>query len=331
MEKKRKDQEIGLIDFGITKELTKRTIMVIGVGGCGCYIASRMCAEHPDDVSYLLCETDYRAFVYSTVNDRILMGDRKVGMQCNIEKGKRIALDSLDRIQRMIPKGIKMVFILAGLGGGNGSGAAPVIAEITRKIGLLTIGLVTTPLLFESETVQLNERKGLNDLRVTTDALISVNNDYIWSLDGKLSKEDAFNIADNILIRTIMTIVVFNNSHPQHGINIDFNDVMFVLKNGGESVVVWGKAKGENRVKEAINEALSSPFLYKKELYTAKRMLLHTSTSSMFPLEIRETEELTKFTKGLHPQVNIIWGTSINESLGSYFQVTILASGLEKE
>ena len=331
MKEKRKEQVLELIDFGLTKEMTKRTILVIGVGGCGCYIASRMCAEHPDDVSYLLCESDYRAFVYSPVKDQLLLKDNNFGTHCDIERGKKMAQEASDKIQHLINEGTKMVFVLAGLGGGTGSGSSPVISGITRKMGILTIGIVTTPLLFENEAVLLCENKGLNDLRKTTDALISVSNDYIWSLDGKLSEDQAFDMADEILIKSMMTIVDLINSRSQEGINIDFNDVMFVLKDGGDSVVISGKAEGEKRVMEAIKEALSSPLLYNKALRTAKRILLHTSTSSQFPLEIRETEELTSFTKSLHPQVNIIWGSSTNESLERDVQVIIIASGLDKE
>ena len=331
MKKKNKNQVFELIDFGATKELTKRTIMVIGVGGCGCYIASQMCAEHPDDVSYLLCESDYRTFVYSPVNDRLLMGDRRVGTYCNIEEGRMIAQSTIDKIQRMMTDGIKMVFIIAGMGGGTGSGSAPVIAEMTRRIGLLTVGVITTPFLFEKEIILSNENKGLNELRKNTDALISISNDHVWSVNDKLTEEDAMNLADGILIRAMMIIVDLIGSGSHEGINIDFNDVMYVLKNGGETVVLCGKAEGDNRVMQAINVALDSPVLYNKVLHSAKHMLLHTSTSSISPLEIRETEELTKFTKSLHPQVSIIWGTSTNESLGKNVQVIILVSGLDKE
>lgn len=238
-----------------------------------------------------------------------------------------------ESLKNILSDGTKMVFITASMGGGTGTGSAPVIAKMAKDLGLLTIGVVTIPFFFEKKQKIIKALKGVDEMRKHVDALLIINNERLCDVyaDSDISLHEAFERADNILKDAVKGISELITVHSEGSINLDFRDVEATMKDGGGAIMAMGRAGGEHRVEKAIIDALNSPLLYGNDIGKAKRILFNLYASSEHPIIVREMLEIDDFFDQLDPNINVIWGTSTDDSLGEDAKVTILATGLEDE
>jgi len=328
MEKRDND----LLDFMYPIEDSMQSIIkVIGVGGGGCNAVRNMYNEGVEGVSYAVCNTDSQSLSKSPVPVKILLGESGLGAGANPDVGKKEAESNVADIEKLLSDGTKMVFITAGMGGGTGTGAAPVIAGIAKKMGLLTVGVVTIPFYFEKKRKIIKALKGVEELRKNVDALLIVNNERLCDVyaDSDISIKEAFQRADNILKDAVKGISELITVHSDGSINLDFRDVETTMKNGGGAIMAMGRACGQNRVEKAIVNALDSPLLYGNDIGKAKRILFNIYASEEHPIVVREMQEIDDFFDQLDPNIEVIWGTSADDTLGEDAKVTILATGLE--
>jgi cell division protein FtsZ len=229
--------------------------------------------------------------------------------------------------------GTKMVFITASMGGGTGTGSAPVVAQIAKELGLLTVGVVTIPFYFERKPKIIQALKGVDEMRKYVDAMLIINNERLCDVysDSEISLKEAFGRADNILKDAVKGISELITIHSEGSINLDFRDVEATMKNGGGAIMAMGRASGSHRVEKAIIDALNSPLLYGNDIGKAKRILFNIYASEEHPIIVREMQEIDDFFDQLDPNISVIWGTSTDESLGEDAKVTILATGLEDD
>ena len=227
--------------------------------------------------------------------------------------------------------GTKMVFVTAGMGGGTGTGAAPVVAGVAKNMGLLTIGVVTIPFYFEKKRKIIKALKGVEEMRKNVDALLIVNNERLCDVysDAEIPLKEAFFRADNILMDAVKGISELITLPSDGGIKSDFRDVETTMKNGGGAIMAMGRASGEHRVERAILNALDSPLLYGNDIGKAKRILFNIYASDEYPIFVRELQEIDDFFDQLDPNIEVIWGTATDDSLGEDAKVTILATGME--
>ena len=235
-------------------------------------------------------------------------------------------------VRNMYNEGVEGVSY-AGMGGGTGTGAAPVVAGVAKKMGLLTVGVVTIPFYFEKKRKIIKALKGVEELRKNVDALLIVNNERLCDVysDSDLSVKEAFQRADNILMDAVKGISELIVMPSDGGIKSDFRDVETTMKNGGGAIMAMGRASGEHRVEKAIVDALDSPLLYGNDIGRAKRILFNIYASDEHPIYVRELQEIDDFFDQLDPNIDVIWGTATDDSLGEDAKVTILATGLEDE
>jgi cell division protein FtsZ len=221
----------------------------------------------------------------------------------------------------------------SGMGGGAGTGAAPVVAGIAKEMGLLTVGVVTIPFYFEKKKKIIKALKGVDELRKNVDAMLIVNNERLCDVyaDSELSVKEAFQRADNVLMDAVKGISELITLPSDGGIKSDFKDVETTMKNGGGSIMAMGRASGEHRVEKAILNALDSPLLYGNDIGKAKRILFNIYASDEHAIMVKELQEIDDFFDQLDPQIDVIWGTATDDSLGEDAKVTILATGLEDE
>ena len=226
-----------------------------------------------------------------------------------------------------------MVFVTAGMGGGTGTGAAPLVAGIAKEMGLLTVGVVTIPFYFEKKKKIIKALKGVDEMRRNVDALLIVNNERLCDIyaDSELSVKEAFKRADNILMDAVKGISELITLPSDGGIKSDFKDVETTMKNGGGAIMAMGRASGEHRVEKAILNALDSPLLYGNDIGKAKRILFNIYSSDEHSIFVRELQEIDDFFDQLDPNIDVIWGTATDDSLGEDAKVTILATGLEDD
>jgi cell division protein FtsZ len=219
------------------------------------------------------------------------------------------------------------------MGGGTGTGAAPVVAGVAKQMGLLTVGVVTIPFNFEKKRKIIKALKGVDELRKNVDALLIVNNERLCDVyaDSDLSVKDAFKRADNILMDAVKGISELITMPSDGGIKSDFRDVETTMKNGGGAIMAMGRASGEHRVERAILDALDSPLLYGNDIGKAKRILFNIYSSDEHPIFVRELQEIDDFFDQLDPNIDVIWGTATDDSLGEDAKVTILATGMEND
>jgi cell division protein FtsZ len=224
-----------------------------------------------------------------------------------------------------------MVFVTAGMGGGTGTGAAPVVAGVAKNMGLLTIGVVTIPFYFEKKRKIIKALKGVEEMRKNVDALLIVNNERLCDVysDAEIPLKEAFFRADNILMDAVKGISELITLPSDGGIKSDFRDVETTMKNGGGAIMAMGRASGEHRVERAILNALDSPLLYGNDIGKAKRILFNIYASDEYPIFVRELQEIDDFFDQLDPNIEVIWGTATDDSLGEDAKVTILATGME--
>ena len=305
-------------------------IKVVGVGGGGCNAVRNMYLDKVGGVTYAVMNTDSQSLSRSPVPYKIQLG-AGLGAGGNPEEGKRECEGSAEDIRKLLSDGTKMVFVTAGMGGGTGTGAAPLVAGIAKEMGLLTVGVVTIPFYFEKKKKIIKALKGVDEMRRNVDALLIVNNERLCDIyaDSELSVKEAFKRADNILMDAVKGISITLPSDG--GIKSDFKDVETTMKNGGGAIMAMGRASGEHRVEKAILNALDSPLLYGNDIGKAKRILFNIYSSDEHSIFVRELQEIDDFFDQLDPNIDVIWGTATDDSLGEDAKVTILATGLEDD
>ena len=322
-----------LLDFGSVKDTMQGIIKVVGVGGGGCNAVRNMYNEGVEGVTYAVCNTDSQSLSRSPVPVKLMLGTSGLGAGANPETGKTEAEGNIEDIRKLLDDGTKMVFVTAGMGGGTGTGAAPVVAGVAKEMGLLTVGVVTIPFFFEKKRKIVKALKGVEELRKNVDALLIVNNERLCDVyaDSELSVKDAFQRADHILMDAVKGISELIVMPSDGGIKSDFRDVETTMKDGGGAIMAMGRASGEHRVEKAILDALDSPLLYGNDIGRAKRILFNIYASNDHPIFVRELQEIDDFFDQLDPNIDVIWGTATDDSLGEDAKVTILATGLEDE
>ena len=314
------------------KDTMQGIIKVIGVGGGGCNAVRNMYNEGVEGVTYAACNTDSQSLKGSPVPVKVLMGEG-LGAGGNPEIGKSEAEKSSDSLREIMNDGTKMVFVTASMGGGTGTGSAPVVAQMAKEMGLLTVGVVTIPFYFERKPKIIQALKGVDELRKYVDAMLIINNERLCDVysDSEISLKEAFGRADNILKDAVKGISELITVHSEGSINLDFRDVEATMKDGGGAIMAMGRASGDHRVEKAILSALDSPLLYGNDIGKAKRILFNIYASDEHPIFVREMQEIDDFFDQLDPNISVIWGTSTDNSLGEDAKVTILATGLEDD
>ena len=306
----------------------KIIIKAIGVGGGGNNAVNHMYREGINNVSFVNINTDRQALLHSVVPNILEIGDGLGGGNVP-EKAHDFAEQSADEIAALFDDGTKMVFITAGMGGGTGTGAAPVVARIAKERGLLTIGIVTIPFLFEGQKKIKKAIAGVDEMSKYVDALLVINNERLTEIYGDLSFLNAFGKADDTLsiaARSISDIIT-----GQGHINLDFNDVDTTLRNGGPAIISSGYGEGENRVTAAIQDALKSPLLKNRDILGSKKLLfyLYFDPNAEDEFRMSETHEINDFISSINTDVDVIWGIGFDETLGNQVKMTILAAGFE--
>ena len=321
-----------IIEFDGISDTMQGIIKVVGVGGGGCNAVRNMFNENVTGVTFAVCNTDSQSLKGSPVPVKVLMGEG-LGAGGDPEIGKAEAEKSIDTLRDIMNDGTKMVFITASMGGGTGTGSAPVVAKIAKDMGLLTVGVVTIPFYFERKPKIVQALKGVDEMRKYVDAILIINNERLCDVysDSEISLKEAFGRADNILKDAVKGISELITIHSEGSINLDFRDVEATMKNGGGAIMAMGRASGEHRVEKAIIDALNSPLLYGNDIGKAKRILFNIYASDEHPIFVREMQEIDDFFDQLDPNINVIWGTSTDEALGEDAKVTILATGLEDD
>lgn len=303
-------------------------IKVIGVGGGGSNAVNHMYNQGITGVDFVICNTDAQALTLSPIPNKIQLGTtltEGLGAGANPEVGKNAAIEDIENIKSILQNNTKMVFITAGMGGGTGTGAAPVIAEVARELGILTVGIVTIPFSFEGRRRKQQADEGLEALRNHVDTLLIINNDKLRMIHGNLKMGECFSKADDILttaakgIAEIITVAGY--------INVDFEDVKTVMKDGGTAIMGSASAEGENRAIQAVTKALESPLLNDNEIKGANFILLNV-TSGEDEITMDEIDEITDYIqKQAGYTAELIWGNGTDESLGNKVSVTVIATG----
>ena len=321
-----------LIDFGIVEDKSKDIIKVIGVGGGGCNAVRNLYNEKISGVTLAVCNTDSKSLAPSPVPVKILLGEG-LGAGGFPEIGRSEAEKNIDDIKALLNDGTKMAFITASLGGGTGTGAAPVVASVAKEMGILTVGVFTIPFFFEKKQKIIKALKGVEELRKNVDAMLIINNERLCDVyaDSNISVKESFARADNILKDAVMGIAELITVNSDGGIDLDFRDVEATTRNGGGAIMAMGRASGERRVEKAIKNALDSPLLYGNDIEKAKRILFNIYSSEETPIMVPEMQEIDEFFDRLDPDIEVIWGISTDTSLGDDVKVTILATGMDDE
>ena len=317
-------------DVGFTAGQPDEVIIkVLGVGGGGNNAVSHMYQQNIKNVSFAVLNTDRKALNLSPVPTKVQIGN---GLGAgNVPDVARLAAEEAkDRISELFNDSTKMVFITAGMGGGTGTGAAPVVARIAREKGILTIGIVTIPFLFEGERKILKALQGADEMSKYVDAMLVINNQRLNEIYPDLSLVNAFAKADDTLTTAARSISELINSEVPR-MNLDFNDVDTTLRDGGAAIISTGFGEGQGRVTNAINDALNSPLLKNRDILTSKRLLFNIffDPDAESPLKTEETEELTSFISSIDRDVDVIWGMAYDRNLGDSVKITILASGFD--
>jgi cell division protein FtsZ len=321
-----------LEEFLPVEDMMQNIIKVIGVGGGGCNAVSRMYDEGIQGVSFAVLNTDSASLAHSPVPIKLQLGSG-LGAGAKPEIGRAEAESSIDAIERLLDDQTKMVFVTATMGGGTGTGAAPVVARVAKERGLLTIGVVTIPFYFEHRRKIVKALKGVDELRKNVDAMLIVNNERLCDVysDTTMSLKDALAEADNVLKNAVKGISELITISSEGNINLDFRDVETTMRNGGGAIMAIGRASGDHRVERAILDALDSPLIHGNEINRAKRILFNIYASDEVPIRILEMEEISEFFDQLDPDIDVIWGTSTDNSLGEDAKVIILAADMGDE
>lgn len=315
------------LDFG-EPDRQNSIIKVIGVGGGGGNAVNNMYKQGIHDVSFVVCNTDAQALKDSPVPERLQLGSEGLGAGNRPEKARLAAEESIDDIKAMLSDGTKMDFITAGMGGGTGTGAAPVIAQVSKELGILTVGIVTIPFKFEGNKKIDQALDGVDEMAKHVDALLVINNERLRKVYPDLSLLNGFAKADDTLsvaAKSIAEIITVRGL-----INLDFNDVRTVLKDGGVAIMSTGFGEGEGRVRKAIDDALNSPLLNDNDVYNSQKILLSIAFSSdngTDGLAMEEMNEINDFMSRFGSNFELKWGIAIDNTLEKKIKITILATG----
>ena len=306
-------------------------IKVVGVGGGGCNAVSHMYKQGIVGVDFAICNTDSQSMEQSPVPIKIQLGPALTegrGAGSLPQVGKQACIESIEEVRKFIEGGTKMLFITAGMGGGTGTGAAPIIAKASRELGILTVAIVTVPFQFEGRRRKDQAEFGLEELKKNVDSLIIVSNDKLREIYGNLPVSEAFANADNILttaskgIAEIITVAGY--------INVDFEDVNTVMRESGVSIMGTASAEGEDRARKAVDVALNSPLLEDNDIRGARHILLNITSGSK-EVTMDEVYEITEFVQGeAGEDTDLIWGNCYDETLGDRIAVTVIATGFEE-
>lgn len=319
-----------MLEFDLPKA-DQSIIKVVGVGGGGSNAVNHMYTQGIVGVDFAVCNTDNQALASSPIPTKIQLGPGLTegrGAGSKPEVGKHACLESIEDVQLFLAKHTKMLFITAGMGGGTGTGAAPIIAKTAKEMGILTVAIVTLPFTFEGKLRHRYAQEGLEELKRNVDSIIIISNDKLREIHGNLAISEAFAQADNILttaakgIAEIITIAGY--------INVDFEDVNTVMRNSGVAIMGSSVAEGEDRARRAVDMALNSPLLEDNNISGAQNVLLNI-TSGNKEATMDEISEITEFVQeeaGIN--TNIIWGNCYDPELGDKISVTLIASGFDK-
>lgn len=316
-----------LLDLQIESR-THAIIKVIGVGGGGGNAVNHMFQEGIHDVSFALCNTDNQALMESPVPVKVQLGGHTtggLGAGNKPEIAQQAAEESVDMIENLLSDGTRMVFITAGMGGGTGTGAAPVVARVSKEMGVLTVGIVTIPFMFEGPRKIVQALKGVEEMAKNVDALLVINNERLRDIYSDLTMLNAFAKADDTLATAARSIAEIITVHGH--VNLDFADVNTTLKDGGVAIMSSGLGKGEDRVNDAIRNALHSPLLNNNDVFSAKKILINLSFGESHPLMMEEMNALHDFMSKFSREIEVIWGAAVEEQLEEEVKVTLLATG----
>ena len=314
------------------KESYPTIIKIIGVGGGGNNAVNHMYEQNISGVSFVVCNTDKQALLNSPVPKKLLLGPNTthgLGAGNMPDVARNAADESENEIAGLFDDATKVVFITAGMGGGTGTGAAPVVARIAKEKGVLTVGIVTIPFLFEGEKKIMKALKGAEEMKQFVDALMIINNERLTEIYEELDFLNAFGKADDTLTTAARSISELITS--QGRINLDFNDVNTTLRDGGVAIISSGYGEGERRMTKAIRDALNSPLLKNRDVYSSKRILvnIYFAEQKEHPFVMSEIKEMQEFMAQFATEVDVIWGVTVDNTLGSKIKVTILAAGFD--
>ena len=320
-----------MIHFDLPKEKSS-IIKVIGIGGGGSNAVNHMYSQNIEGVNFIICNTDAQAIAQSTVPNKVQLGPhltQGLGAGANPEIGRQATEESLEEIKRILEVNTKMAFVTAGMGGGTGTGGAPIISKICKDLGILTVGIVTTPFAYEGKKRQQQAEEGIKTLKQYVDTLLVINNDKMRHQFGNLKMREAFAKADNVLATAAKCITDVINSTGQ--INVDFADVCTVMKNGGVAILGNAACEGEDRAQRAIEEALNSPLLNDNEIKGAKWILININSAegehefTMDEVDIIQNHLLSQAGEN----TDVILGLGYDNTLGNKIGITLIATGFQ--
>ena len=331
-------KDINFENLNYTMTAKHNIIKVIGVGGGGCNAVANMYNDNVEGVTFVVCNTDDQALQNSPIPNQILLGDAGLGAGNDPEKAREAAQASLTEIRDMLIDNVegvtgkdgslkintKMAFITAGMGGGTGTGAAPVIAEVCHQLGILTVGIVTIPFDFEPPKKMRQALDGIARMSPFLDSLLVIRNDQIPKIVPERKFSSFMRLADGILASAAKSIVEIITKNGY--INVDFADVCTTLKNGGRTIINFGQASGEHRVTNAIKEAMNTPLLFEYEVEKTKKMLIAVYTSSSNEITAIEMSEIKSLMETLDKDIDFIWGAFFDDSLGDEVKITLIAT-----
>lgn len=319
-----------IMPFDFPGDETPSIIKVIGVGGGGGNAVNHMYKEGIRGVTFALCNTDNQALAKSPIPVKLQLGPtitHGLGAGNNPPKAKDAAEESIEDIKKLLNDGTQMVFITAGMGGGTGTGAAPVVARVAKEMNILTVGIVTIPFLFEGKEKIIQAIEGVEQIKQNVDALMIINNERLRSIYSDLTFINAFTKADDTLSIAAKSIVEIITEEGI--INLDFADVSTTLRNGGVAIISTGMGDGDNRVEKAIQDALHSPLLNNTDIVNAQKVLINLTFGEEANFMMEEVNAIHDFMKKLNPNVKVIWGYGIDNALDTSVKVTLLASGFD--
>lgn len=323
-----KEEELPPFNFPI-EDKSERIIKVIGVGGGGGNAVQHMWEEGVKNVSFLVTNTDSQVLKVNMVPSKMQLGDG-LGTGGDPKKGREIAENNIDTIKTMFGDDTKMVFITAGMGGGTGTGAAPVIARVAKEMGILTVGVVTLPFKMEMRKRMDKALLGMEDLKKCVDSLIVINNQKLLESERykQLTLEEGLKKADEVL--TVATRTIAEIITVRGGINRDYNDVSTVMKDGGAALVSVAKASGEKRIFKALSEAISSPLVANVDKQKVRRLLYIVYSGNENPARMDELEEISEFMENFDENLDVLWGHYPDDTLGDEIKVAVIATGFDK-
>ena len=331
-------KDINFENLNYTMTAKHNIIKVIGVGGGGCNAVANMYNDNVEGVTFVVCNTDDHALQNSPIPNQILLGDAGLGAGNDPEKAREAAQASLTEIRDMLIDNAegatgkdgslkintKMAFITAGMGGGTGTGAAPVVAEVCHQLGILTVGIVTIPFDFEPPKKMRQALDGIAQMSPFLDSLLVIRNDQIPKIFPESKFSSFMRLADGILANAAKSIVEIITKNGY--INVDFADVCTTLKNGGRTIMNFGQASGEHRVTNAIKEAMNTPLLFEYEVEKTKKMLIAVYTSPSNEITSTEMSEIKLLMETLDKDIEFIWGAFFDDSLGDEVKITLIAT-----